>query len=197
MKGFIKRSVALLWVGGMTALATGCCDKHLCDCYDNCWPERYNYQAAMSVSETFGAQVNNGHVLDQTVWTYHFEPGSAVLTKGGLEHLAYLARRRPAPDPHIFLQTAQDVPYDPTNPENLAEFRCRLNEERKVTILRFLNAETQGRPCAFEVTIHDPGPVGLPAPPAAISVRLLYGNFRGGLYGIGGVGGVGVAPGVP
>ncbi len=52
-------------------------------------------------------------MLDQTVWNYHFEPGTDKLTPGGLEHLAYLARRRPYPDPVVFLQTAQDVAYDP------------------------------------------------------------------------------------
>jgi hypothetical protein len=211
MKGFIKRTMALWCMAGAAVALSGCgscgggsgCgggvfDRHLCDCYDNCWPDRYNYQAAQSVLHTFGAQVMNGHILDQTVWTYHFEPGTAILTRGGLDHLAELARRRPAADPHIFLQTAQDVPYDPNNPEKLVEERSRLNEERRVAILRYLNAETAGRPVAFDVSVHDPSPVGMPAPPAAISIRSNYASFRGTLYGIGAVGGAApVAPSTP
>ena len=56
------------------------------------------------------AQVHNGHVLDQTVWNSHFEPGTDHLTAGGLAHLDYLARRRPAPDTTVFLEVAKDVP---------------------------------------------------------------------------------------
>ena len=71
----------------------------------------------------FAPQVNNGQVLDQTIWNYHFEPGTDRLTAGGLEHLAYIARRRPHPDTAVYLQTAQDVAYDPASPDKLAETR--------------------------------------------------------------------------
>jgi hypothetical protein len=215
MDGFIKRTMSLLCAGGLAAAAAGCsladygggsgcngggCNGGgngghggiLCCLYDNCWPERYNYQAAQSVMHTFGAQVENGHVLDQTIWTYHFETGTALLTRGGQDWLVYLARRRPAPDCHIFLQTAQDVVYDPNAPEKYVEERAKLNEERRASILRFLNAETAGRGLSFEVTIHDPPPVGLPAPAMAQSIRLNYGSFRGSLYG--GLGGGAAVP---
>jgi hypothetical protein len=165
MNGFIKRIMALVCAGGVATIVAGCCgDKRLCDCYDNCWLHRYGYQAEQSVLQTFGAQVNNGHVLDQTVWSYHFEPGTANLTQGGLDHLSYLARRRPEPDPKIYLQTAQDVKYDPAGPEKFATDRGKLDEARKEAILRYLTAETAGRPVAFEVAVHDPSSVGMPAP---------------------------------
>ena len=66
MNGFIKRTVTGAWLGGLVLLAGCCCaDKKLpCDLYDNCWPNRYNYQAAMSVNASFAGQVFNGHILD-------------------------------------------------------------------------------------------------------------------------------------
>src|SRR5205814_2111672 len=135
MNGLIKRTVAVLSLGGLTAFAGCCSDKRLCDLYDNCWPTRYNYQAAEAVNGNFAAQVSNGHVLDQTVWTYHFKAGTAELTRGGQEYLAYLARRRPAPDTHLYLQTAQDVFFDPANPDKLAVDRGKLNADRQQAVL--------------------------------------------------------------
>jgi hypothetical protein len=191
MKGFIKRSMALVCAGGMAAILAGCCsDKRLCDLYDNCWPHRYNYQSEQSVLQTFGAQVNNGHVLDQTVWTYHFEPGTANLTQGGLDHLSYLARRRPEPDPKLYLQTAQDVKYDAANPEKFATERGKLDEARKESILRYLTAETAGRPVAFEVAVHDPSPVGIAAPAAQKTIRDHYESYKGSMPS-GGAGAIG------
>src|SRR5262252_5243754 len=106
MNGLIKRTLAALCLGSLGAVG-GCCeDCRLCDCYDNCWLARYSFLASQSEMQAFSAQVNNGHVLEQTVFTYHFETGTDKLTKGGQEHLAYLARRRPMPDINIYLQTA-------------------------------------------------------------------------------------------
>src|SRR5205823_233764 len=142
MNGFIKRTLAALCLGGLAALAGCCGDKpRLCDCYDNCWLQRYSYQADSSINATFGAQVNNGHVLDQTVMTYHFKAGTDELTPGGILHLTYLAARRPMPDPKIYLQTAQDVVYDPAAPDKYVAARGELNGKRVEAIQRFLNAE--------------------------------------------------------
>src|SRR5438270_4719522 len=120
MNGFIKATAAGLCLGaGLNALV-GC--THYREIVDPCWPERYNAEARLSVRETFGAQVHNGHVLDQTVWNYHFEVDPKTggptdkLTEGGKEHLKYLTRRMPAPDPTLFLQTAQEVPGAATLP---------------------------------------------------------------------------------
>jgi len=161
MKGLIKRATAVTCLGGGLALSWGCGFYH--DLVDPCYPARYNAMARDSVNDTFAAQANNGHVLDQTVWNYHFERGTAKLTMMGETHLAYLGRRRPAPDPKVFLQTAQDVAYDPANPAEFAKARAKLDGERTQAVLNYLQAETAGRPVAFDVTIHDPAETGIAA----------------------------------
>src|SRR5438552_7180041 len=110
MNGFVKATVAGLCLGtGFTLV--GCSEYR--QVVDPCWPHRYNAEARHSVRETFGAQAHNGHVLDQTVWNYHFEVDpktggpTDTLNAAGMEHLHYLARRQPVPDPAIYLQTAQ------------------------------------------------------------------------------------------
>src|SRR4051794_34307779 len=111
MKGLITSAILCCAAAGLT----GCYGYR--DLVDPCYPERYEYAARQEVKAALAPQVQNGHVLDQTVWNYHFEPGTDRLNQGGLDHLAHLARRRPAPDPVIYLQTAQpDVVYDPAAP---------------------------------------------------------------------------------
>ena len=49
----------------------------------------------MSRHELIGAiapQVNNGVVLDQTVWNFNFDAGTDRLNAAGLEKLSYMAR---------------------------------------------------------------------------------------------------------
>jgi len=159
MKGLIKRATAVACLGGGLSLTWGC--GFYRDLVDPCYPARYNAMAMASVNDTFAAQVNNGHVLDQTVWNYHFERGTAKLTSMGETHLAYLARRRPAPDPKVFLQTAQDVVYDPANPGEFAKGRAKLDGDRTQVVMNFLQADTAGRPVAFDVTVHDPAETGM------------------------------------
>jgi hypothetical protein len=200
MNGFIKRTMALACLGGVTALA-GCCGggKSLADCYDNCWPDRYNYQAMMSEMTVWNAQVHNGHVLDQTIWTYQFKTGTAELTADGLQQLAYLVRRHPCPDPVIFLQTAQtpsDVIYDSEHPEKLAADRAKLDDDRREAIQRFLTADTAGRPVAFKVEVVDAATPGYAAQPYGISVQKHYMNFQGALP-VNAVGGAGAGSATP
>jgi len=161
MKSFLKRATAVACVGGGLALTWGCGVYR--DLVDPCYPARYSAMAQASVNETFAAQVTNGHVLDQTVWNYHFERGTAKLTVMGETHLAYLARRRPAPDPKVFLQTAQDMAYDPANPVEFAKVRAKLDGDRTQVVLNYLQATTAGRPVAFDVTVHDPAETGIAA----------------------------------
>src|SRR6185369_17071235 len=92
MKGFIGK--VIVGLGCASALAGAGCN-HYHDLVDPCYPERYWAEARQNVHEALGTQVRNGHVLDQTVWNYHFEEGTAVLTPGGRERLNYIARRRP------------------------------------------------------------------------------------------------------
>src|SRR5437867_1886311 len=99
MKGFITRTVTVLCAGSGLALAGGCWYR---DIVDPCYPQRYEFVARQEVGAAFAPQVFNGHVLDQTIWNYQFEGGTDKLTPGGMEHLAYLARRRPFPDGVIY-----------------------------------------------------------------------------------------------
>jgi hypothetical protein len=193
VKGFIRHvGLGLGWtfvlLGGL-----GCYRYR--ELIDPCWPDRYNYMARRELTAAFQPQVYNGHVLDQTMWNWHFEPGTDRLTAGGLNHLAYIARRRPHPDTLVFLQTAQDISYDPTAPDKLAEGRADLDAKRIAAVQKFLVAQTGGS-CQFRVEVHDPAEPYLPA----VAVYNAYNNmvttrFRGGLQGSGSGAGAAGAPG--
>ncbi|MCI0641401.1 MAG: hypothetical protein L0Y72_08730 [Gemmataceae bacterium] len=149
MNGFIQKTLAGLALGtGLTALGGCHCYREL---VDPCWPERYSAQARSSVREAFNAQAHNGHVLDQTVWNYHFETDAKggptdKIHPGGMEHLNYLARRRPAPDPRIYLQTSWDK---------------NLDDARANAVKMYLAKRNPG--VSFEVAVHDPAEVGITA----------------------------------
>jgi len=163
MKGFITKTVtAVSLSGGALGLINGCYYR---DLVDPCYPQRYEYAARMEVNQAFAPQVRNGHILEQTVWNYEFEPGTARLTPGGMDRLAYMARRRPAPDTTIYLQIAQppDVIFEPKNPDKFAETRAKLDNERIQAIQSYLASETSGRNLTFNVVLHDPGEVGISA----------------------------------
>jgi hypothetical protein len=189
-------------------LLTGC--YRYIDLVDVCYPERYSAMARQEVIAAFAPQVNNGHILDQTMWNYHFETGSDELNPAGLEHLDYIVRRRPQPDPRIFLQTARDLKYNPAAPEEYVNKRQELDAKRVTTIQRYLTAQLAGRPMTFEVLVHDPQPTGFSAQEAVLAVSRQRtgaqggiglglagagGAFGGGVGGAGGFGGVGVGAG--
>jgi hypothetical protein len=179
MNGRIKYRGLVLY--GACALfgLTGCYGYG--DLVDTCWPQRYNYMAGREFKTTFCPQVNNGKVLDQTIWNYHFETGTDRLTAGGLEHLAYIARRRPHSDTCLFLQTAQDISYDPSAPDKMAETRMDLDCKRIQAIQKFLTAQTNAQ-CSFQVAVHDPAEVGISAVAVlSSSTQMLTTRFKGGL----------------
>jgi hypothetical protein len=184
MKGFIRKAVGLV---GLAAVSAGCYEYR--NLVDPCYPVRYELMARQEVDAAFAPQVQNGHVLDQTVWNYFFEPSSDRLTPLGLDRLACLARRRPQPDCNLYLQTAQDLLYDQAAPEKMAEARQELDERRKAAVQRFLVQQTAGHPVAFHITIHDPTETDLAAVPVGSSVIQMYGRFRGGLIQGGNVAG--------
>jgi hypothetical protein len=177
MKGLIAKSFTAACLGGALAAAGGCYTYH--DLVDPCYPQRYNMASAQEVRSAFEPQEANGHVLDQTVWNYCFDPGTDRLNGLGMEHLAYIARRRPAPDPRVFLQTAQDVPYDPANPSAFVEARNSLDSRRRQAVEKYLIAQTASRPMTFEVGIHDPGDVALGAIPANMAIVPPTGEYAG------------------
>jgi hypothetical protein len=167
------------------------------DLVDPCYPERYEYAARREVREAFTPQVLNGHVLDQTIWNYHFEPGTATLNAGGIDYLARIARTRPQPDPVLFLQTAQDITYDPAAPDKMSTARNELDGKRIESVQKFLQAQTANRPIAFHVQVHDPAEVGMAAVPTINVVQQMYGSYKATLPrgGAGVSGGGGVAAG--
>src|SRR5438034_2209106 len=169
----------LVWIGG--------CD-HYRNLVDPCYPERYEFAARQNLRDTFATQAHNGHVLDQTVWNYHFEQGKDVLTAAGMEHLAYLARRRPCPDPVVYLQTAQDVSYDPAAPDRFVEQRNGLDQRRAEAIRKYLNAQTANRPVDFQIVLHDPAEVGIAATPMNNSIQRMYIGVQGTLPSTAGAG---------
>jgi hypothetical protein len=178
MNGLIARTLTALGLAGAGLAAAGGCYGYR-DLVDPCYPQRYTFQAREEVKAACGPAVLNGHVLDQTVWNYHFEPGTATLTPAGLEHLAYLGRRRPCPDPTVYLQVAQDIPYDQANPFAFVEARNNLDARRTQAILDYLNAQTAGRSVAFTVVRHDPSEVGISAVPVNNSIRGLQTSSQG------------------
>jgi hypothetical protein len=193
MKGLIRKAAAAL-VCAAGAGGLGCLDCYH-DLVDPCYPQRYEAEARREVVGAYAPQIANGHVLDQTVWDYDFEAGTDRLTGGGLEHLAYLARRRPAPDPVVYLQTAQDVAYDPAKPDEMAAKRQELDAKRVIAIQQFLTAQTGGRRGEFQVLVHDPSDVTLPGAWGGVEYARMIGRAVGGLPVGGGVSGGGATGG--
>lgn len=190
MKGIIGKLAAVL--GCSTALAAmgGC--HHYRDLVDPCYPERYWHESQQNVHEGIAPQVRNGRVLDQTMWNYHFEQGSDRLTKGGQNHLAYLARRRPTPDPMVFLQTAQDIDYSAEKPAEFAEKRSMLDALRKTAIENYWMAVSAGglaqKP---EVMVHNPPEPGMSGIQASTALQQMNTTSRATLPGTGGTSGAG------
>lgn len=132
---------------------------------DPCWPDRYSNEARAAVVANFQPQVENGHVLDQTVWNQHFEFGTDKLNGAGMDKLDQLARRRPHPDPKVFLQTARDMPYDGAKPDEYASKRQELDTKRVAAMQKYLAASLTGRQVAFDIQVHDPAMPGIETSP--------------------------------
>jgi hypothetical protein len=132
-----------------------------------------------------------------------FEPGSDKLTPAGMEHLAYLVRRRPCPDTTVYLQVAEDIPYDPAAPDKFATARVELDTRRIQAVQNYLTAQSAGRHLVWEVIPHDPADVGQSAVPVGIAVQRMYAGAQGVLPSTAGagavnvVGGAGAAAGIP
>jgi hypothetical protein len=181
MKGFVKSLVASLGLAGALG-GVGCC--HYRDIVDPCYPERYWHSSRQAVHAGIAPQVRNGHVLDQTVWNYHFEEGTAKLNVGGQEHLKYIARRRPMADPMVFVQTAQDVAYSQDKPEEFPVKRLELDQKRVEAVRQFLVANTSGGHApTFEVTVHNPPEVGIAAGAVDTSLKLMISTPKATLPG--------------
>jgi outer membrane protein OmpA-like peptidoglycan-associated protein len=150
---------------------------------DPCWPQRYSFLARNAVVTPYAEHATNGAIVDQTLFNYHFEPGTDKLTVGGLDKLDYLARRRPAPDPKVFLATSRDMAYDPAAPEKLVAARQELDAARAQAVHRYLAASTAPRPLSFEVQVLDTPDLTMNAQGPATAVRGYPNQFLSGLGG--------------
>ena len=157
MKGLIRQAALGTCLGAAFTVLTGCVPEYR-ELVDPCWPERYNHQARHSIRATFNAQAANGHMLDQTVWNEHFDAGTAKLNASGKEHLKYLARREPAPDPMVFVQWSWDA-------RGKAE---ELNNDRRAAVSEYLAQAAAARKLtvAFDVSVRDAAAPGVPSPAA-------------------------------
>jgi hypothetical protein len=158
----MTKLVAGAVLAGGAALAAGChADGEHGGHGDPCWPDRYANESRAAVVANFQPQVENGQVLDQTVWNSHFEYASDKLNGAGMDKLDQIARRRPHPDPRVFLQTARDIPYDAGKPEEYAAKRQELDTRRVAAVQKYLSASLTGRPTTFDIQIHDPAVPGI------------------------------------
>jgi hypothetical protein len=166
MKGITSKVLA----GAILAsavMATGCHSHSLikddgtCGHGDPCWPDRYANESRAATVASFQPQVENGHVLDQTIWNIHFEYGTDRLNGGGMDKLDQVARRRPHPDTRLFLQTARDIAYDAEKPNDYSVKRNDLDTKRITAIQKYLAATLTGRPATFDIQVHDPAYPGI------------------------------------
>jgi len=148
--------------------------------WDRCWPMRYANLAHRSVNRSFTPQVQNGHVLDQTVYNHHFDCGTDRLNCMGMAHLQYLSRRRPEPDRTIYLATSLDLAYDAACPDRYCGARQELDTLRVAAVQKYLQGLNCGRCPDFQVLVHDPADVTLHTAPVLLSVQQMYLRFRGG-----------------
>lgn len=164
MTGITRKMLAGAFLAGGLA-ATGCHHGGAGGGHNNhgdpCWPERYSNESRAATVAQFQPQVENGHILDQTIWNEHFEYSSDKLTGMGMDKLDQLARRRPQPDQRLFLQTSRDIPYDAEKPTEYASKRVELDLKRTEAVQRYLKATLTGRDVAFDIQVHDPAKPGI------------------------------------
>lgn len=161
------------------------CTSRLNNCYDPCWPERYSAVARQEVLAPFAQQVLNGHVINQTIWNHHFEPGTDRLTAAGVEKLDSLVRVRPGPDTKVYLQTARDIAANADTVDKLLATRTDLDNKRAAMVAKFLSQAPQQLP--YEIFVHDPTDYGINSTAAGNAYRGQLIGYRGGISGSGGV----------
>ena len=175
---FLAGGVLATGCHGLHGLGGGCEDGNCGWCGDPCWPDRYANEARAATVASFQPQVENGHVLDQTIWNMHFDYGTDRLNGAGMDKLDQLARRRPHPDTKLYLQTARDIPYDAANPSDYSTKRNELDTKRITAVQKYLAATLTGRPANFDIQVHDPAYPGIegaaprviiPSPPTRIA----------------------------
>ena len=162
MSGYLTKLLSGAFLAG-GVLSAGCHHQsgEVSGHGDPCWPDRYANESRASVVASFQPQVENGHVLDQTVWNSGFEFGSEKLNGAGMDKLDQITRRRPHPDTKLYLQTARDIVYDAEKPNDYAAKRNELDTKRVLSVQKYLAASLTGRPATFDIQVHDPSPPGI------------------------------------
>src|SRR4051794_6467714 len=124
MRTWTRRAVAAALTAGGVGAAGGAgpgAGGDFRDWGDPGWPDRYNAAARAEVVAPFATQVNNGHVLNQTIWNWYFDAGGDKLNTAGMAKLDSLARERPGPDPRLYLQSARDVLVTPETMDKVGD----------------------------------------------------------------------------
>ncbi|MBY0512567.1 MAG: hypothetical protein K2P78_01485 [Gemmataceae bacterium] len=153
---------------------------------DTSYPERYNATARAETVAPFAAQVNNGHVLNQTIWNWYFEAGTDKLNTAGMAKLDSIAQTRPGPDGRLYLQAARDLRVTPENQDKLGDLRNDLTVKRAAAVQKYMASQPAVQPAAYEVYVHDLPTSGVPADFAASAFRGQLTGYRGGLTAGGG-----------
>jgi hypothetical protein len=134
------------------------------------WPmEAYSQQATASIAQALQAQVQNGELVEMTVWNHHFEEKvnddgtrTTNLRPSGLALLHRAARRySQRPDFLILVQTARDQEFTPDQIDTYAAELDLLDAARVAAVRDYLTKVLR-RPDA-RVLVHDPAIVGMPS----------------------------------
>ena len=188
MNGFIRKTVAgCCFSAGLVSFLAGC--DHYRDLVDPCRQDRWNSLAKHSAQDMFNAQADKGHILEQTVWNWHFEADpktggpSDRLNGAGIAVLQRISRTLPAPDFQLFLQNAQDIPYtEGVVPEKLVKARNDLNEKRAAAIQRFMATQVAVHGGgSYQVAVHDFAPTSLPSTWTTTAEQNIEKNVKSGL----------------
>lgn len=156
-----SRLASCLSVGTVCGVAclAGCATTG--DCHPVYSPDEYTEAARYSLNHAFELQANNGQVLDQTIWNYHFYEDSEELRPAGRAFLDRMANYYPLRCSGLFLQSAHDITLKPYNVESYFVRRQELNALRVKSVTEYLQLAAPGNSLALQ--IHDKPPVGLPS----------------------------------
>jgi hypothetical protein len=128
------------------------------------WPLPYICQDRAYVREVVNTQVANGWTQETTLYEYHFEPETQILTHAGLMHLRWILLETPPERRVAFVQAAWDEPTSQARLENVraAAFEMVGQEVCPPVMLRV--AEPTGTPAEYVDSIQRAIRDSLPEP---------------------------------
>lgn len=101
-------------------------------------PHAYTLAARTSLNQQLNQQVDEGRLLSQTIWNYHFHEESDVLRPAGRQLLESLARRYPQGYPQIYIQSANDIRLRDDKIDDYFAQRRELDAERLKAVTAYL-----------------------------------------------------------